>query len=199
MKNGKLESQNLQHEKKHHFKKIQLLILSLLVVTTVTVGGTVAYLTTKTDSVVNTFEPSEVSCEVQEKFDGTHKKDINVKNTSDIEAYLRVKLVSYRVNDADPPQHIGGEAPINDFNLGADWVKIGDYYYYTKPVAANGGVPATPLTTSLELTSSYNDADGGRQVIEVMAEAIQSEPAEAVGEAWGVTISAGSVTAYSKN
>ena len=189
MKNGKNELQNSQHENKRVLNKIQILILSLLVITTVTVGGTVAYLTTKTDSVVNTFEPSEVSCEVQEKFDGTHKKDINVKNTSDIEAYLRVKLVSYRVNDADPPQHIGGEAPINNFNLGDDWVKIGDYYYYTKPVAANGGVPATPLTNSLELTSSYNDADGGRQVIEVMAEAIQSKPVEAVKQAWDVNIS----------
>ena len=56
MKNGKFESQNSQREKKYILNKIQLLILSLLVVTTVTVGGTVAYLTTKTDSVVNTFE-----------------------------------------------------------------------------------------------------------------------------------------------
>ena len=40
------------------------------------------------------------------------------------------------------------------------------------------------------------DTDGGKQVIEVMAEAIQSSPAEAVGKSWGVTISEGSVTAY---
>lgn len=81
MKNGKLESQNLQHEKKHHFKKIQLLILSLLVVTTVTVGGTVAYLTTNTAPVVNTFEPSHVTCEVTENFNGETKSNVNVENT----------------------------------------------------------------------------------------------------------------------
>ena len=56
-------------------------------------------------------------------------------------------------------------------------------------MAANGGVPATHLTNSLELTRSYNDADGGRQVIEVMAEAIQSKPVEAVKQAWNVDIS----------
>lgn len=190
MKNGKNELQNSQHEKKHVLNKIQILILSLLVITTVTVGGTVAYLTTNTDSVVNTFEPSEVSCEVQETFDGTYKWNINVTNTSDIEAYLRVKLVSYRVNDAEPPQHIGGEAPINNFILGDDWLEIGGYYYYTKPVAANGGVPETPLTEKLELTKSYDDADGGKQVIEVMAEAIQSKPTSAVQDSWGVTIAA---------
>ena len=196
MKNGKLESQNLQHEKKHHFKKIQLLILSLLVVTTVTVGGTVAYLTTNTDPVVNTFEPSHVTCEVTENFNGETKSNVNVKNTSDIDAYIRVKLVTYRVNDAG--QHIGGVAEIPNFTPGDGWVKYGEYYYYTSPVAKDAR-PATNLIGSINLTDKYADADGGKQVIEVMAEAIQSEPAAAVGEAWGVTISAGSVTAYSNN
>ncbi len=196
MKNGKLESQNLQHEKKHHFKKIQLLILSLLVVTTVTVGGTVAYLTTNTAPVVNTFEPSHVTCEVTENFNGETKSNVNVKNTSDIDAYIRVKLVTYRVNDAG--QHIGGVAEIPNFTPGDGWVKYGEYYYYTSPVAKDAK-PATNLIGSINLTDKYADADGGKQVIEVMAEAIQSEPAAAVGEAWGVTISAGSVTAYSNN
>lgn len=196
MKNGKLESQSSQHEKKHHFKKIQLLILSLLVVTTVTVGGTVAYLTTNTAPVVNTFEPSHVTCKVTESFDGKTKSNVNVKNTSDIDAYIRVKLVTYRVNDAG--QHIGGVAEIPNFTPGDGWVKYGEYYYYTSPVAKDAQ-PATNLIGSINLTDKYADADGGKQVIEVMAEAIQSEPAAAVGEAWGVTISAGSVTAYSNN
>ena len=196
MKNGKLESQNLQHEKKHHFKKIQLLILSLLVVTTVTVGGTVAYLTTNTDPVVNTFKPSHVTCEVTENFNGETKSNVNVKNTSDIDAYIRVKLVTYRVNDAG--QHIGGVAEIPGFTPGAGWVKHGEYYYYTSPVAKDDK-PAKDLIGSIKLNAGYDDADGGKQVIEVMAEAIQSEPAEAVGEAWGVTISTGSVTDYNNN
>lgn len=196
MKNGKTESQNSQHEKKHHFKKIQLLVLSLLVATTVTVGGTVAYLTTNTAPVVNTFEPSHVTCEVTENFNGEIKSNVNVTNTSDIDAYIRVKLVTYRVNDAG--QHIGGVAEIPDFTPGEGWVEHGGYYYYTSPVAKNAK-PDTDLIGSIKLTAKYDDADGGKQVIEVMAEAIQSEPAEAVGEAWGVKISAGSVTAYSNN
>ena len=155
-----------------------------------------AYLTTNTAPVVNTFEPSHVTCEVTESFDGKTKRNVNVKNTSDIDAYIRVKLVTYRVNDAG--QHIGGVAEIPNFTLGDGWVKHGEYYYYTSPVAKNAK-PAKDLIDSIELTAGYDDADGGKQVIEVMAEAIQSEPAEAVGEAWGVTISAGNVTAYSNN
>lgn len=38
--------------------------------------------------------------------------------------------------------------------------------------------------------------DGERQALEILAEAIQSEPAQAVGEAWGVAIAEGSVTSY---
>ena len=184
MKNGKFESQNLQHEKKHHFKKIQLLILSLLVVTTVTVGGTVAYLTTKSDPVVNTFEPSYVRCAVDEKFNGTTKEYVRVQNTSDIEAYIRVKLVCYRVNDAG--DHIGGTADITKFTPESGWIEQDGYYYYTRPVAAKDFTDN--LIKNLNLIS-YDDVDGGRQVIEVMAEAIQSKPIDAVTQAWGVKIS----------
>ena len=196
MKDGKIESQDLQHEKKHHFKKIQLLILSLLVVTTVTVGGTVAYLTTKTPDVVNTFQPSEVKCTVTEEFDGQTKKNVNVINESDIDAYIRVKLVTYRVNEKN--EHIGGVAEIPPFTAGNGWVPYGGYYYYTYPVAP-GKSPAQSLISSIQLEDEYSDADGGKQVIEVMAEAIQSEPAAAVGEAWGVTITPNDVKEYSNN
>ena len=41
------------------------------------------------------------------------------------------------------------------------------------------------------LTGTYNDADGGKQVIEVMAEAIQSVPEDAVKAAWGAEFSIG--------
>lgn len=167
--------------------------LAVALIAAMAIGGTIAYLTTQTNGITNTFSPSNVACEVTEKFDGTTKTNVNVKNTGDIPAYIRVKLVSYRVNEAG--QHIGGEAPIPTFTLGANWVKYGEYYYYTLPVEA-GKAPATNLTNSMTLNGSYGDADGGKQVIEVMAEAIQSEPARAVGQAWGVSITAGSVTPY---
>ena len=196
MKNGKLESQHSQNEKKRNLNKLQLLILSLLVVMTVTVGGTVAYLTTMTEPVTNTFTPSTVNGEVTEDFDGEVKKNIQVKNTGDIAVYVRVKLVTYRVNEKN--EHIGGAAVIPEFKLGGNWVEHNGYYYYTVPVEPKHS--SASLTNEKGITlQKYDDADGGKQVIEVMAEVIQSEPAEAVGEAWGVTISAGSVTAYSNN
>ena len=182
-------------------KRSLVLVVSVLVLLLAVAGGTLAWLTANTGPVVNTFDPAQVSCVVTEKFDGKTKSNVNVKNTSDITAYIRVKLVTYRVNDAG--QHIGGTAEIPEFTPGAGCVKYGEYYYYTLPVAPKGpgaldNSPKTPLIggTGIELVNSYNDADGGKQVVEVMAEAIQSSPAEAVGKSWGVTISEGSVTAY---
>lgn len=192
MYHGKYEAKHLQRRRRNS-RKTGTLLLSLLLVVTLAIGGTVAYLTTHSDPVQNNFTPSFVDCEVTESFNGTTKSNVNVKNTGDTEAYIRVKLVTYRVNDEG--QHIGGTATIPSFTPGTKWVAYGDYYYYTLPVAP-GAKPAADLINSITLTGEYTDADGGKQVIEVMAEAIQSGPANAVGDSWGVSISEGSVTAY---
>ena len=172
-----------------------MMVLSIVLLLGVAIGGTIAWLSTKTTPVTNTFTPAKVACEVEEKFDpDTGKKtNVNVKNTGNIDVYIRVKLVTYRTNDAG--QHIGGTAELPTFELGANWVKYDKYYYYTLPVAP-GKEPAANLADKMTLTASYDDADGGKQALDVMAEAIQSAPEKAVGEAWGVTITQNSVTAY---
>ena len=175
--------------------RLTTMVIATVLLLALAIGGTVAWLSTKDAPITNTFNPSKVACEVTEKFDGSTgvKSNVNVKNTGTINAFIRVKLVTYRTNDQG--QHIGGTASLPAFTLGTGWVKYGDYYYYTKPVAPNQK-PETNLTNSMTLTGTYNDADGGKQVIEVMAEAIQSGPAQAVGQAWGVSISPNNVTDY---
>ena len=142
-------------------RKPGALLLTLVLLALALTGATLAYLITHTDPIPNRFTPAHVSCNVTEDFDGTTKKNVNVTNTGDIDAYLRVKLVTY----------------------------------YTYPVAP-GQQPETPLIDSLTLTGSYSDADGGKQALEIMAEAIQSAPEEAAGQAWGVTITPGRVAQY---
>lgn len=194
MYHGKYEAKHLpRRRRRRNRSKTGTLLLSLLLIVTMAVGGTVAYLATHSGLIQNSFKPSFVDCEVKESFNGTTKSEVNVQNTGDTEAYIRVKLVTYRVNDDG--QHIGGIATIPDFTPGENWKEFGGYYYYTLPVAPNAE-PAADLIDSIALTGSYDDADGGKQVIEVMAEAIQSGPADAVGKSWCVSISKGSVTAY---
>lgn len=193
MYQGRFENATPERKPRRGTKRLSTLLLSVILVVTIAVGGTVAYLVTQDAPITNTFTPSHVNCRVEEKFDGTTKKNVNVTNTGDTEAYIRVKLVTYRVNDAG--QHIGGTAAIPSFTPGQNWVENGGYYYYTLPVAP-GQKPAYDLIESIQLKGNYDDADGGKQVIDVMAEAIQSAPAEAIGKSWGVTISEGSVAAY---
>ena len=175
-----------------------MMVLSVVLLLALAVGGTIAWLSTKTTPVTNTFTPAEVTCKVEENFNENTgvKTNVNVKNTGNIDVYIRVKLVTYRTNDAG--QHIGGTAELPKFTPGENWVEYGKYYYYTLPVAP-GKKPAANLAEKMTLKPSYEDADGGKQALDVMAEAIQSEPKKAVGEAWGVRISQGSVTDYSGN
>lgn len=161
-----------------------VLVVSVLALVLAVAGGTLAWLSANTTPVTNTFTPATVSCEVEETFKNNVKSNVNVNNTSNIDAYLRVKLVTYRVNEDG--QHIGGTAAIPGFTPGDGWVEHDGFYYYTKPVAPNT-VPENPLIGTLGITlSEYTDVDGGKQVIEVMAEAIQSQPDDAVRQAWGI-------------
>ena len=162
--------------------RLTAMIVSVVLILALAIGGTIAWMSTKTDSVVNTFNPSQVTCSVVEDFDGKTKTNVNVENTGDIPAFIRVKLVVYRTNDVG--QHIGGVSEVPSFNFGAGWVGYGDYYYYTKPVAP-GEMPKTNLANSITLEGSYEDADGGHQSIDVIAEAIQAGPEAAVQAAWG--------------
>lgn len=173
--------------------RLAMMVLSVVLLLALAVGGTIAWLSTKTTPVTNTFTPAKVNCEVEEDFNENTgvKTNVNVKNTSNIAVYIRVKLVTYRTNDAG--QHIGGTATLPEFTPGENWVKHGEYYYYTLPVAP-GEKPAANLAKKMTLTTSYEDADGGKQALDVMAEAIQSEPEKAVADAWGVKIAPGSVT-----
>lgn len=181
------------HPERKRRGRMATVVLSLVLLLALAVGGTVAWLNARTPKVTNTFTPAHVTCEVEEAFDKTTgvKTDVNVKNTSDIDVYIRVKLVTYRTNDAG--QHIGGTAELPAFTLGENWVEKDGYYYYTLPVAPDK-TPAANLADKMTLTASYDDADGGKQAIDVMAEAIQSTPEEAVADAWGVKIAQGSVT-----
>ena len=166
--------------------KMMVLAISIILLLSTAVMGTMMFLVSKTPVVTNTFDPAKVTCEVQEQFDGTVKKDVTAKNTSNIDAYLRIKLISYRVNTDG--ERIGGTVVIPNFMPGSDWVEQDGFYYYHKPVAP-GEIPEVKLIGDSGITLvTYTDADGGKQVIEVIAEAIQAKPTSVVAEQWNVTV-----------
>ncbi len=83
-------------------KKILALALAAVLLVAVSVGGTIAYLTAKTDEVKNTFTPSNVSIELDETVPAkqtaqmipgaTIAKDPDVTYTTNVPAYVFVKV-----------------------------------------------------------------------------------------------------------
>ena len=193
MKNGKYQG---RHEAKaascgqkriHLNGRLTAMVIATVMLLALAIGGTVAWLTDTSPAVVNTFTPSQVRCEVVEDFNDQTgvKSKVQVKNISDIPAFIRVKLVTYRTNGKG--QHIGGTAELPVFNPGSGWVEHNGYYYYTQPVQPQNFTGI--LIVEIQLQDPYMDADGGRQAIDVMAEAIQSVPEAAVQDAWGNSFS----------
>lgn len=164
------------------YRTAVLLIAVLLLITTA-VGSTAAFLVTKTGPVVEDFAYAQVSCQVTDT--------MGVKNTGTAQAYIRA---SYAVNWRDGEGKIAAAAPEGyscdmDENQGA-WVDGGDgYFYYPYPV--DPGDEAPSLLTCI--VSCPEDPEYTLSV-EVVAEAIQSNPAEAAEDAWSVRVSDGVLT-----
>ena len=130
-------------------KRLTVLLVSLLSVIALSVGLTLAYVYTKTDDVKNEFEPSKVSCAVMENGEtAEHEEDrlsvstkssVQIKNTGDAEAYIRVAVV---VNWKKADGTVWAQMPAADdysitFASNTGWTEGDDgYYYYKKPLAA---------------------------------------------------------------
>lgn len=179
--------QNGKHFNTTSGRKLPVLLISLILLLTLVVGTTIAFIIDRTEGVVNKFTPGTVACEITEEFDNSLKKNVNVINTGGVSAYVRVKLVTYRVNESG--QTIGGSATIPSFDLGEGWFEQDGFYYYSKPVPSQAEPAADLIGAEGIQLISYTDADGGRQAVEVMAEAIQSDPIAVVAETWLVTAS----------
>lgn len=167
--------------------KMVLLVLTPLLV--LVCGTTFALMLRQTEPLDNQFDAAIVSCAVAEAFENNTKSSIAVTNTGNIDAYLRLRLVSYWVdsdgNIVSKPSRIPEiSSPANGWIKGTD-----NTYYYPDPVVP-GGTTLSLLGGSIVLA----EEDGYRQVVEVFADAIQSEPKRAVTESWRVTLSGDTIT-----
>ncbi len=160
---------------KHSKKKSAALLLSAVLLITAAVGGTMAFLSAATDAITNTFTPAEVTCDIIETFnDNGDKTDVVVKNTGDVDAYIRVAVIANTVDENgfvtgnfNPSQYLAGSAWIEDENDG--------YYYYSEAIS-----PGESTANLLKENSSI-PLDG--RMITILAEAIQSQGMSGVASA----------------
>ena len=171
-------------------KRILMVFVAIVLLVTAITVPVAAYMIKKTGSFESNFTPSTVECKVNEKFENLVKESITVTNLGDIDAYVRVKLVTYYV-DEDGNVLANKTATIADFTLGDGWLKGSDNTYYYKTKVGTTGTTSDLLGTSITLANG--------QVVIVLAEAIQADPTDAVTNAWGVTIENGVITSDGSN
>lgn len=171
---------------KRTIKTVILLLVFLLILFC---GTTFALMLRQTDFLNNQLEAAKVTCAVAETFEDNTKTSIAVRNTGTIDAYLRVRLVSYWVDSkgkiVSKPSQPPAVSPANGWIEGSD-----NTYYYPNPIAP-GDATQNLLGTAITLIAE----DGYQQVVEVFADAIQSKPVHAVTDSWGVTIANGKISA----
>ena len=196
----------MKHLKKHRpgRAKALLLIASLAVLLTATVGSTAAWLVSKPAAVENDFVPGKVACQVLEDFGAESgasvKRNVRVKNTGNTDAYIRVLLVFTWKDDAgnifsNKPQE-GKDYQIVMDDL-TDWIMqksdAGVYFYYKKPVAPSA--ETGKLIDSLRQIAGVTGPENGKYKlsVDILADAVQADPPQAVKDSWGVAVENGEI------
>ena len=170
-------------------RKSLLLLVSLVMLMALTVGGTLALLIADTEPVVNTFTPGSTDIKVEETFDQTTKSNVKVTNNGDVPVYIRVAIIpTWEDSDGDP---VGVAASLSDLDIdwgaeddteaapGNNWVKGADgFWYYTEQVAADASTEQLIESATVQTANAYH------MNLQILAQSIQAEPDEAVGEAW---------------
>ena len=161
-------------------KKPLTLFVALVLLLTLAVGGSLAWLVSN-DDVTNSMVPGQVPITINETVSNNVKSDVYVTNTGNIQAFIRVAIIA---NAVDEKGNVTvGEKP--NFTVSTAWTEIDNYYYYNGIVEPNGGKTAHLFTDKVVFA-------GGE--INILAESIQvlggkSGDGNASLDAWGVVYS----------
>jgi hypothetical protein len=186
-----------------------IIVGAILIVASVSV--TVAYMIIRSPEITNSFVPAKIDCQVLETEtiidDVVTKTSVTAQNTGDVDAYIRVRVVTYwedskgnLVARTSPENEFDGAWKYND----AAWIydDTNQTFYHKAPVGENeftaellgsgfDGITLQPESVEQEgnVTFTYYP------VVEFIVEGIQGAPDTAVTESWGVTLdSNGNIT-----
>lgn len=166
--------------------------------------ATLAFVFTGTGEVKNTFKSSYVACDVIENgtdgtsdFDGEVKTNVRVKNTGEVQSYIRAAVVvtwmsengktvtaQKPVDGVDYDIVYANEKAVNETDTTVtNWeLGIDGYWYYKIPV--NVGGSTQNLIKSCTLKSGVTPPEGFYLSVEIVASAIQSTPSDVVVTQW---------------
>lgn len=182
-------------------KSFVLLTALIVLLAALAVAGTIAYLISKPGKVVNTFVPGEVPNEVVENFENNVKKNVQIKNDGNVDAYIRAEVVVTWAEVDDNGDYTGnvyGTVPEmgvdyewypdgdsaengNIGKIGEGWIKGDDgRYYYTKRVESGESTNilftnCKPLVSE-DTGKTPNQPEGNYVLsVEIMGQSIQAD------------------------
>ncbi|MGN1413011.1 MAG: hypothetical protein ACI4WY_02075 [Anaerovoracaceae bacterium] len=185
-----LPESTAKRSRRLRWKKQFVILAAVIVLILGVVGGTTAYLVATSEPAENTFQYDTVSCSITEDpftdYSSTVKSNVKVQNTGTTPAYIRAAIV---VTWQDRNGNVAPVAPAaTDYTIsfGEGWEKSNsDGYYYYPSAVASGEQTTNLIDRCTPLTAG---PDGYTLHVEILADAIQSSPAAAAAEAWGVTV-----------
>lgn len=129
-----------------------------------------------------TLEEPKLDIEVQETFTqntSTTKENVNVKNTGNVKAYLRMMVVAYWEKGGK----IAGSCDPS-FTLGTNWVKGSDGFYYYRKAVKRNKTPQNNLFNSY--TAPASPVAGAHLVMTVHGQGVEYDASlSKVKAAWG--------------
>lgn len=170
--------------------KVSLFIGTLILIGTLSIGSTVAYLISESEKV-NHFSMGSVSVDIEENFPSegnewdsgsTIVKQVAIKNTGESPVLVRTQLIPYWLDENG--QFVAGDTSQISFKYGERftvdsiepnaWILGSDgFYYYTSVLPVDGETPLLLESVTLggNLSSFYT---GKKLMVDVEVEAIQA-------------------------
>ena len=180
-------------------QKVSIAILCFLWIAVLAIGGTLAYLFTSTQQVINTFSVPSDGSSIVEEIEGNVKKKVVITNTGDVDSYIRARVIFTWQNEAGqvhptavvhPSEGVTGDYQItwNTGSAAGAWTERNGMYYYNGVVDAKASTAAlftncTPVNPAPE--------EGYTLHVEILSQSVQAEGVaedgnKAVEKAWGV-------------
>lgn len=185
------------HRRRTKRRKQQSLIIAIVAtICSIIACATIAFVFTNTEPLKNTFTDAYVACDVLETFDGTTKSDVTVKNTGEVQSYIRAKVVVTWMS-ADKTK-VTALKPVDDMeyvityadetSATTNWEKGSDgYWYYKLPVDI--AKETEVLIKNCSLKDGVVAPDGYYLSVEIVASSIQSTPTDVVVAQWDSGVS----------
>ena len=162
------------------------LLIALILLLTVAVGGTLAFLKAETSVSTNSFAVAGAPTpQIDEQFDGAAKTDVKVTLSNEGRGayFVRAAIVYSLQNDAGNTVAAVPQAGTDyTVSLGSDWTyNAADGYYYYNSTVVPGGSTENLIDSCVTLNKDYS------LVVDIVAQIIQANPADAAADEWGWT------------